>query len=130
MESTDDFLVVAPLGDLADTLSREVFLCHAKFPDWPISLMLIKQEEEVYCYLNVCPHARHPLNLGDHQFLSKEKDGILCRSHVARFKVDSGVCFLGPCVGQVLSRLNTIVRNGFILVSRIDFERVAQEVFF
>jgi nitrite reductase/ring-hydroxylating ferredoxin subunit len=130
MVSNDSFLLLAQIDELEGEASKEVFLCHERHPDWPISFMVIKKQNHFYCYLNICPHAGHPLNLSDHQFLSKEGDSILCRSHGARFKVRSGECFFGPCVGSALGQLKVKVDAGNLLVDKREFEKLAQAYIF
>ena len=54
-----------------------------------VAFFLVRQGNEVFGYVNQCPHAGHQLNWMPDRFLTREGDLILCNSHGARFR--SGV---------------------------------------
>jgi nitrite reductase/ring-hydroxylating ferredoxin subunit len=37
-----------------------------------------------------------------HAYLNAARDRIVCHAHGAEFEIASGVCTLGPCLGQAL----------------------------
>jgi nitrite reductase/ring-hydroxylating ferredoxin subunit len=54
-------------------------------------------------YYNACPHmAGAPLPWRKDAYLSADRSLIVCHAHGARFHPESGLCVLGPCVGQSL----------------------------
>ncbi len=77
-------------------------------------------EGRVRAYVNLCPHARRPLNYLPDVFLDRNRAEIICTGHGARFDPDSGMCVSGPCVGQRLTKLGVRVSNNTILVSCED----------
>ena len=74
--------------------------------DWPFRGFVVRNGDSVHAYANICPHARHPLDLLPDDFLSRDGDMIRCGSHGALFRTNSGECVLGPCVGANLLRLD------------------------
>ncbi len=101
------------LTDLDATGSRSV-----EFPvegqHRPIDLMVVRDEQGVYAYVDRCPHAGAPLEWQEHEFLSEDRQHILCAMHGALFHIDSGQCVSGPCKKQGLQPLNISIENGDI----------------
>jgi len=83
---------------------------------WPLRGLLVRTREGVHAYLNRCPHARHPLNLRPHEFLTPDASLILCRSHGALFERATGQCVAGPCAGQALTAIAIRVEAGCVLL--------------
>ncbi len=65
----------------------------------------ILTEQGVRAYLNVCPHARVPLDYDDNDFYHPRFERIVCKTHGATFEPASGECDSGPCFGQILTSL-------------------------
>ena len=64
-----------------------------------------RRNGEVFAYANICPHARHPLDMLPEEFLAQDGSMIRCMSHGAMFLPETGECVFGPCVGASLLRL-------------------------
>lgn len=62
-------------------------------------------------YVNRCPHAGTPLDWTPGRFLTPEGDAFLCGTHGARFMIEDGYCFLGPCAGRYLQPVELEVRG-------------------
>ncbi len=71
----------------------------------PLSLFVIRYENQLYAYQNRCPHLNIPLNWQPDDFLSLEHTHIQCSTHGALFKPDDGYCIAGPCRDEKLTRL-------------------------
>ena len=84
--------------------------------DWPLRGFVVKTPQGVAAYVNYCPHAGHPLNFRPHGFLTPDRALILCGSHGALFARDSGLCVLGPCAGQSLTRIPLEVVSGVVML--------------
>ncbi|GMU70468.1 MAG: hypothetical protein AMXMBFR37_28000 [Steroidobacteraceae bacterium] len=84
--------------------------------DWPLRGLLVRTSQGVHAYVNRCPHARHPLNLRPHEFLTPDSGLILCRSHGALFEKATGLCVAGPCAGQALTPVAVRVEAGCVLL--------------
>ena len=70
-----------------------------------LDLLLVRKGEEVYCYLNRCPHTGVNLDWVPDQFLDNESTYIQCATHGALFRIEDGFCVAGPCAGQALSSI-------------------------
>jgi nitrite reductase/ring-hydroxylating ferredoxin subunit len=76
---------------------------------------VVRVENEVYGYVDRCPHAGLPLAVTADRYLTREGDLILCGSHGALFRLGSGACVAGPCAGQSLWRWPVRVEAGQVV---------------
>lgn len=83
---------------------------------WPLRGFVVRQGEEVYAYVNRCPHAGHPLDGVPDRFLSVDHRFIQCGSHGALFEIRSGLCVAGPCAGRSLRQLKLLVQAGRVVL--------------
>ena len=69
-------------------------------------------------YRNACPHVDgSPLAWRKDEYLNADKSHIVCSGHGALFDIDTGVCTLGPCVGERLQTVeNSIDPNGRVFL--------------
>jgi len=70
--------------------------------------------EEIVAYVNRCPHTGASLNWQPDRFLDHAGQYIQCSNHAALFRIDDGVCIVGPCVGQSLMPFRLEIRNGSV----------------
>jgi len=77
-------------------------------------LIAVRREDKVYLYKNICPHTDSPLDFRPGMFLNSRRDLILCSTHGALFRIESGACLAGPCDGQGLKAVPHQVRDGKI----------------
>ncbi len=67
-------------------------------------LFVVRQGHALYGWRNACPHIDGaPLPWRRHAYLNADRDRIVCSAHGALFEITSGVCVLGPCLGQSLA---------------------------
>jgi nitrite reductase/ring-hydroxylating ferredoxin subunit len=87
------------LDDLPDGESRG-------FDPWQEgqdSLLLVRRGERVAGWRDACPHhGGTPMAWRKDAYLNFERTRIVCAAHGAQFDIESGVCTLGPCLGQSL----------------------------
>ena len=102
---------VGRLDELDDPGCREFSIGEG---DWPFKGFVVRQGDAVYAYQNFCRHVGHPLNWKPNDFLTKDRDAIICASHGAVYDIASGLCFGGPCKGKALHRADVEVRDGVI----------------
>jgi nitrite reductase/ring-hydroxylating ferredoxin subunit len=70
------------------------------------SCIVVRLGEQVFSYRNTCPHVNgSPLAWRKDQYLNADRSHIVCSGHGALFDIRTGVCTLGPCVGE---RLHTV----------------------
>lgn len=110
-------VAVGKLDDIDDPGCREFTIGEG---DWPFKGFVVRQGEDVYAYQNFCVHVGHPLNWRPDSFLTKDKDAIICASHGAMYRIDSGECFAGPCKGRELRKVEIEVRDGEVFVTGPD----------
>jgi nitrite reductase/ring-hydroxylating ferredoxin subunit len=60
-------------------------------------------------YLNTCPHLGVPLDWLPGRFLSADGSRIVCATHGAEFRIDTGQCLRGPCRGESLTLVPSTV---------------------
>ena len=94
--------------------------------EWPLRGILIRDGDTVHAYVNRCPHAGHQLNFMSDNFLTPDRELIICRSHGAMFDKASGVCVYGPCTGDALTRVAIVVEGGKVkLQDDVDIDALA-----
>jgi len=67
-------------------------------------------------FLNSCPHTQVNLSWSPNQFFDIESQYIQCSMHGALFEPASGVCLRGPCLGQSLTPLPTVVHDEMVCI--------------
>lgn len=73
-------------------------------------ILLLRQGDLHWSYLNNCPHFSLPLNYRPQTFVVMDAM-VICAHHTAFFTFDDGACVDGPCAGTGLTSLPT-VRKG------------------
>lgn len=89
------------LGDIPEQGGFEVQFGEGKEN---FRVLLLRQGERVWCYLNFCPHFSIPLNYQPQTFLTLD-DMVVCAHHTAFFRIEDGACVDGPCAGNGLVAL-------------------------
>lgn len=77
-------------------------------------LCLVRQGEQLYAYVNLCPHQHMAMDWLPGRFLDEAGEHIVCAMHGAQFRVGDGLCVAGPCQGQRLTALTLSVRDGVV----------------
>ncbi len=80
------------------------------------SVFVVRTGSAVRAYENACPHTGGPLDWVPDQFLTREKDMILCATHGALFRIEDGHCLSGPCVGENLTPLPVSIEGDAVAV--------------
>tara|TARA_R110000782_G_scaffold41101_3_gene94533 strand:- start:1312 stop:1554 length:243 start_codon:yes stop_codon:yes gene_type:complete len=79
--------------------------------------MIIYHQNKILSYLNRCPHTGVNLEWVPNQFLDHNNEFIQCATHGALFKIETGLCIHGPCVGDKLEAIeNAIIENKIYLI--------------
>jgi len=53
-------------------------------------------------FVDRCPHTGTPLAAMPDRYLTREGDFIICSTHGAMFRPETGLCVAGPCEGRSL----------------------------
>lgn len=120
MTSMSAGIDICALADIEDPGSRGFVIEQG---EWPMHGFVVRKNDEVYAYLNVCPHAGRMLNWGPNRFLTKDRSLIMCAAHGAIFEISTGICVGGPCEGDALSKLSASVENGRVVVYAVRGDR-------
>ena len=75
-------------------------------------LAVVRKGEQVFVYINRCPHVGAPLDWQPGRFLTHDKDLIQCTAHGALFRIEDGECVFGPCTGRYLEDVPVVVQDG------------------
>jgi len=84
--------------------------------DKMITGFVVRWQGHWYGYENRCPHTGASLNWMPHQFFDAGLEHLVCGLHGALFQPQDGACIYGPCVGQALSPVPVLVREGDVFV--------------
>lgn len=66
------------------------------------SVFAVRRAGAVHVYADSCPHHGTPLAWRRHAYLNAAGDRIVCSAHGAQFEIETGICVLGPCLGDQL----------------------------
>ena len=80
---------------------------------------VVRWRGELYAYCNRCPHWSTPLDEHGDELFDHASGVLVCQTHGARFKPDSGECVSGPCMGDSLQKLRVeVAEDGQIEIYR------------
>lgn len=80
-------------------------------------LCVVRQGDEVFVWLNDCPHEHRPMEYRQDRFLSGDGQHIVCYAHSAHFDIRTGLCFAGPCTGKSLIKVPARVVDGEVWIA-------------
>jgi nitrite reductase/ring-hydroxylating ferredoxin subunit len=70
------------------------------------TIFVVRQGDRVHAWRDSCPHIDGaPMAWRKDAYLNGDRSRIVCSAHGAQFDIETGVCTLGPCLGQSLSRV-------------------------
>ena len=78
------------------------------------NIFLARKGEQIFAYMNWCPHNQVLIDQIPDKFFNAEKTYIQCSKHGALFQIEDGLCIEGPCEGEELKPLDIFVENGII----------------
>jgi len=78
------------------------------------NIFVVRKGDQVFTYLNWCPHNQVLIDQIPDKFFNADKSYIQCSKHGALFGIDNGLCIEGPCEGERLKSLDTVIENGII----------------
>ena len=107
----------APLCRLNDIPDRGSNGFYTDGADGRLLYMVIRRRNEVFVYVNKCPHTGLPLDFQPGRFLTTDSALIQCSNHGAQFRIKNGFCVSGPCEGESLKAVKTEIRDGRVFVA-------------
>ncbi len=86
--------------------------------------MFVVRRNGLHAWRKACPHwANTSMAWRKDAFLNPDGTRIVCSAHGAQFDIATGVCTLGPCIGETLVRVSLIyLGDGSLAVSRNELE--------
>jgi len=79
--------------------------------------MVLRDGDQVWGFVDSCPHTGQPLSLFGDRYFTREGDLLLCSGHGALFRPETGECIAGPCVGGALTGWPVTVRDNEVVVA-------------
>lgn len=76
------------------------------------TLLVVRRGERVFGWRDACPHHGTPMAWRKDAYLNAARDRIVCHAHGAQFDIESGLCLLGPCLGQRLTPVPLHIKAG------------------
>lgn len=84
-----------------------------------LAVFAIRKQQEVYLYLNSCPHLGIELEWEEDRFLDSEAMHIQCSTHGALFVIETGLCVAGPCLREKLTPIPCTVRDNIVYITAL-----------
>lgn len=81
------------------------------------SVLIVRDAEGVRAFLNLCPHARYPLDTFDGRVLCDDNGALICSAHGAIFDRATGDCLGGPGLWKPLTPIPITRVDGKVVVS-------------
>jgi nitrite reductase/ring-hydroxylating ferredoxin subunit len=106
--------VLGPLAGIADGSAREYTFGRGTTV---FSMFVVRRGEQVYGYLNLCPHYSSRLNCREGEFMNSDGTRIQCTAHFAEFRIEDGFGVEGAAEGCWLDPVPVHVEHGMIVIS-------------
>lgn len=81
------------------------------------SVFAVRRRGAVHVYADSCPHHGMPMAWRRDAYLNATGDRIVCAAHGAQFEIDTGLCVLGPCLGDRLQPVPSRIVGGELAIA-------------
>jgi len=88
-------------------------------PEEIVDIIVVRRGGHVYGYRNNCPHIGTPLNWVEDDYMTLDKQHILCAAHGAEFRIEDGYCLRGPCIGDKLEKIEVTLEDGAVVLKKL-----------
>ncbi|HEU0066363.1 MAG TPA: Rieske 2Fe-2S domain-containing protein [Sphingomonas sp.] len=105
-------VALGPLALIADGTARNYVL---RMRAGRFHGFVVRRGDEVFGYVDRCPHMGVPLAQRLDGYLAPAGDLIACSWHGALFAIADGLCVGGPCAGQSLTPWPVVSVDGNIV---------------
>jgi nitrite reductase/ring-hydroxylating ferredoxin subunit len=105
---------VTRLCDAADLRQGRAVI--ARLSQTASVILLRKADGDMTGYRNACPHMGIELNWDAARLLTPSGRHLRCSAHDARFEIETGLCVIGPCRGEFLTRVPVRVCHGEVVL--------------
>ena len=69
---------------------------------------VVRYRGQAHAYLNQCAHVPVELDWQEGNFFDLTRHSLICSTHGAQYHPETGRCFLGPCSGKSLQKLEVV----------------------
>lgn len=80
-------------------------------------IFLVRAGNEIYGYVNSCPHTGVNLDWMPDEFMDITGKLIQCATHGALFNLQDGFCCYGPCAGDSLQPVKLVLEDGVVFLA-------------
>jgi len=81
------------------------------------TMFIIRKGAALHAWRNHCPHYdRARMAWKKDEFLNGDRTRIMCAAHGALFGIESGICEIGPCLGERLTPVPLAIRGGAVWI--------------
>jgi len=77
---------------------------------------VVRFQGKAHAYVNKCAHVPVELDWNQGEFFTLNKDYLICATHGAHYRPDTGFCVMGPCKGKSLQMLPVTEQNHQITI--------------
>ncbi len=77
---------------------------------------VVRYHGKAHAYVNQCAHVPVELDWNQGEFFTVSKDYLICATHGAHYRPDTGLCVMGPCKGKSLQMLPVTEQNHQITI--------------
>ncbi len=81
------------------------------------NILIARKGDKAFAYLNWCPHNQVLIDQIPGKFFDADHQHLQCSKHGAKFRVEDGHCFEGPCEGDGLKSLKIELKDGVIYLA-------------
>ena len=111
-KSLRKFTVICSSDDLAVGGLGVCFEVADENDIWPA--FVVRHAQGVAAYINRCAHLALELDWDRGHFFDLNQRDLICATHGALYRVDTGECVGGPCNGTGLEALKVVERGGTV----------------
>ena len=104
---------LGPLSDIPNPGAKEFTFGGGKSI---FSMFVVRRGDEVFGYLNVCPHYSSPLNARADAFMNEDRTRLRCTMHFAEFRIEDGFGVAGAAENCWLDPVPVDVRDGVVRI--------------
>ncbi|MDX1574689.1 MAG: Rieske 2Fe-2S domain-containing protein [Kiloniellales bacterium] len=110
--------VLCRLDEIPDGTAKGFELDGSPDGGEPLEILVVREGDRAFAYVNVCPHTGSPLDWQPDDFMSEDGCNIMCHTHGALFEVADGFCVAGPCAGDSLTAVKVALdASGNVVLS-------------
>lgn len=105
---------IARVGELCPGQTKKFLLpCRPG----PVEAFLLNHHGTLLAYLNRCRHVAMTMDWVENQFFTEDRAYILCATHGACYRPDTGECVNGPPLGKRLIAVPLTIRAGRVFAT-------------